>query len=150
MKASTSGFERSLPRQRPALSKSEAMARVRTRNTEPELYLFNLLRRNKIRFRKHAEGFPGTPDAYIGRLKLAMFVHGCFWHGHTCKRGRPSATRVDFWRAKIAKNQRRDAAVHDALTERGITPLVFWTCDIDNFAQRIGSLRDSYESAARK
>jgi DNA mismatch endonuclease (patch repair protein) len=141
---------RSLRCRHPTLNKSESMARVRTRDTEPELYLFGLLRRNKIRFHKHAKDLPGTPDAYIARLRIALFVHGCFWHGHTCNRGRPSATRVDFWREKIARNRQRDATVCDALTERGITPLVFWACAIDDFARRIPSLRDRYNSGAPK
>lgn len=150
MKAHVGGVERSVARRRPAMSKSAAMARVRTRNTEPELYLFDLLRRNKIRHRRHVGDLPGTPDAYIGRLKIALFVHGCFWHGHTCKRGRPSATRVDFWLEKIARNRQRDATAYEALAECGVTPLIFWTCDTEDFARRIASLRDLYDSAARK
>ncbi|PSC04886.1 very short patch repair endonuclease [Alsobacter soli] len=106
------------------------MRAVRGRDTTPELLVRRLLRSVAPGYRLHRKDIPGRPDvAYIGRRK-AIFVHGCFWHGHDCARGArmPKANRP-YWEAKIARNRARDAANLAALAERGWKALVVWECE---------------------
>jgi DNA mismatch endonuclease (patch repair protein) len=91
------------------------------------------------RFRLHRKELPGTPDiAFLSRRK-AIFVHGCFWHGHNCNKGRLPKSRVDYWSAKVTRNKERDAEVVSRLNQLGWTVLTVWQCE----------LRDS-DAVARK
>ena len=101
-------------------TRSAIMRAVRARDTSPELAVRRLLRPMAPGYRLHRKDIPGRPDiAYIG-AKRAIFVHGCFWHGHECARGaRAPKTNADYWRAKIARNKARDAgAAAPALSTR--------------------------------
>ncbi|MAG98614.1 MAG: very short patch repair endonuclease, partial [Rhodospirillaceae bacterium] len=81
--------------------RSEIMRRVRQRNTGPEMVVRKLLHAIGYRFRLHRKGLPGSPDIVLPKYRAVIFVHGCFWHGHGCRKGRLPSTRRDFWRAKI-------------------------------------------------
>jgi DNA mismatch endonuclease (patch repair protein) len=108
------------------------MRRVKSRNTTPERQVRALLRRmGHTGYRLHRKDVPGKPDvAFIGR-KIAIFVHGCFWHGHDCKRGaRAPRANADYWRAKIARNRERDAAAEAALARAGWSMLAIWECEL--------------------
>lgn len=113
------------------LTRSQTMARVKSRNTKPELLVRRLLTRLGYRYRLHRAGLPGKPDiVFIGRRK-AIFVHGCFWHGHDCRRGaREPKTNADYWRAKIARNRVRDGTVRAALAALGWETMIVWECAI--------------------
>ncbi|WP_280954471.1 very short patch repair endonuclease [Alsobacter soli] len=118
------------PTETPSPERSAVMRAVRGRDTTPELLVRRLLRSVAPGYRLHRKDIPGRPDvAYIGRRK-AIFVHGCFWHGHDCARGArmPKANRP-YWEAKIARNRARDAANLAALAERGWKALVVWECE---------------------
>lgn len=107
------------------------MARVPSQGSTPERRVRTVLRAlGKTGYRLHRKDLPGTPDiSFIGQ-RLAIFVHGCFWHGHDCKRGaREPKTNADYWRAKIARNIRRDAENRDALTELGYRIVTIWECE---------------------
>ena len=120
----------SKPTETPSPERSAVMRAVRGRDTTPELLVRRLLRSVAPGYRLHRKDIPGRPDvAYIGRRK-AIFVHGCFWHGHDCARGArmPKANRP-YWEAKIARNRARDAANLAALAERGWKALVVWECE---------------------
>lgn len=112
--------------------RSRIMRAVRARDTGPERALRRLLcaigRRG---YRLHRRDLPGAPDvAYIGRRK-AIFMHGCFWHGHDCKRGaRAPRTNSAYWSAKIDRNRRRDRANVAALKARGWEVCVIWECEM--------------------
>jgi DNA mismatch endonuclease, patch repair protein len=114
---------------RTGLTRSEIMARVRGKRTGPELLVARLLTALNYRYRLHRKDLPGRPDiAFIGRRK-AIFVHGCFWHGHACKRGaRIPKTNRDYWLRKIGRNQARDAASLQALAQMNWRSLVIWEC----------------------
>lgn len=114
------------------------MARVRSRDTKPELLIRRLLTQLGYRYRLHRSDLPGKPDiAFIGRRR-AIFVHGCFWHGHDCARGsRAPKTNADYWRVKIARNRARDAAAIAALDAIGWRSLAVWECSL-----RDGALGD--------
>lgn len=110
------------------------MRGVKARDTSPEIAVRRLLRASgRTGYRLHRKDLPGKPDiAFIGR-KLAIFVHGCFWHGHSCQRGaRIPKTNRDYWPQKIERNQRRDAENIAALQVDGWRTLVIWECEIKN------------------
>src|ERR1700688_135355 len=96
-------------RARRPLTKSEQMSRVRAQDTKPERLLRKLLSDRGVRYRLHVKSLPGKPDIYVPRLGLAIFVHGCFWHGHDCPRGTAPKSNVDFWNCKLSRNIARDA-----------------------------------------
>ena len=111
-------------------TRSRIMASVRSKNTKPEMRVRKTAHRIGYRYRLHRKDLPGKPDMVFPSRRIALFVHGCFWHGHPCKRGdRMPATNVDYWREKIARNQRRDTANRLLLRELGWTPVVVWECE---------------------
>ncbi len=106
------------------------MRAVKSRDTGPERLVRRLLRPIAPGYRLDRRDLPGRPDiAYIGRRK-AIFVHGCFWHGHDCARGaRAPKANADYWAQKIARNRARDAVALAALAARGWACLVVWECE---------------------
>lgn len=112
------------------------MRRVKGRDTGPERQVRALLREmGHTGYRLDRKDLPGRPDiAFIGR-KRAIFVHGCFWHGHDCKRGaRQPKANAEYWRAKIARNVERDAASQATLESMGWRVLVIWECELKDMA----------------
>jgi DNA mismatch endonuclease (patch repair protein) len=128
------------------MTKSEQMARVRSRDTAPEMLLRKALSQRGVRYRLHRKDIPGKPDVYIGRLRLAIFVNGCFWHGHDCRRGRRPATNALFWNAKIERNRERDAEVLQRLSELGIEAVTLWLCRLTEFDKRAERISKRYLS----
>src|SRR6185437_1964919 len=113
--------------------RSAAMARVRSRDTKPELVVRRLVHALGYRYRLYRAGLPGKPDLVLPRQKKAIFVHGCFWHGHDCGAGtnRPRSN-LAYWRTKLLKNRRRDATNCRALKRLGWRVLVLWECQLGN------------------
>ena len=111
------------------------MRQVKGRNTSPELKVRRALTRLGARFRLHRKDLPGAPDIVLPGRKLAIFVHGCFWHGHDCARGaREPKANADYWRAKIGRNRTRDAASQVKLAEMGWRAEVIWECRLKDEA----------------
>lgn len=109
--------------------RSAIMARVRSQNTSPERAVRSLVRQLGYRFCSHARHLPGKPDIVFSRRKVAIFVHGCWWHGHRCSRGaRVPKTNIDYWINKVANNKRRDRRVRRQLANLGWKSLVIWEC----------------------
>ena len=105
------------------------MRAVRSRDTAPEMTVRRLLHRLGYRYRLHRKELPGTPDIVFGPRRKVIFVHGCFWHGHSCRRGaRLPATNVDYWRRKIDRNIKRHAEQTEQLRAAGWATLVIWEC----------------------
>jgi DNA mismatch endonuclease (patch repair protein) len=111
--------------------RSAIMRAVKSRDTTPERIVRDLLCRFAPHYRLQRKDIPGHPDiAYIGR-KRAIFVHGCFWHGHDCKRGaRMPKANAEYWSAKIARNRARDIANQEKLAARGWRALIVWECEL--------------------
>lgn len=108
------------------------MRQVKGQNTSPELIVRGMLRKaGHTGYRLHRSDVDGNPDiAWLGR-KQAIFVNGCFWHGHTCKRGaRRPATNAAYWKNKIGRNRERDAQNRKLLRAKGWRVLVIWECDL--------------------
>jgi DNA mismatch endonuclease (patch repair protein) len=125
------------------------MSRVRTRDTEPELRLRKELSSRGVRYRLHRKDLPGKPDIFIGRLCLAIFVNGCFWHGHGCPRGKKPSTNAVFWDEKIERNKRRDLAVIELLAQKQIEALTVWTCTAKSFDVLATEIAAKYEAAIK-
>lgn len=106
------------------------MSRIRGRDTKPEIFLRQGLHRRGFRFRLHRRDLPGRPDLTFPRYRTALFVHGCFWHGHGCALCKAPATRPDFWMSKITRNVERDRqAIQELLTTRWRV-LIVWECSM--------------------
>lgn len=108
------------------------MRRVKSKNTSPELLVRELLRRMGHRgYRLHRTDIPGNPDIVWVSRKLAIFINGCFWHGHDCARGaREPKTRVEYWRKKIARTKQRDLDHIENLTTQDWKVLTLWECEL--------------------
>lgn len=115
----------------PPEKRSAVMARVKSRDTGPERAVRRMLWRLGGRYRLHGRDLPGKPDIVLPGRRLAVFVHGCFWHGHDCARGArvPKANR-DYWLAKVGRNRARDAAVRAALQAAGWRVETVWECEL--------------------
>ena len=128
------------PERSPGQVRSDTMRAVKSRDTSPERAVRALLRRFAPGYRLNRRDLPGSPDiAYIGRRK-AIFVHGCFWHGHDCARGaRAPKANADYWAQKIARNRSRDAAALVALDAMGWETLTVWECELrrDDLEERL-------------
>ena len=116
-------------------ARSAVMRAVKSRDTSPEMKVRALLRAIAPGYRLHRAELPGKPDiAYVGR-KRAVFVHGCFWHGHECARGaRAPKANAGYWAAKIARNRARDSQNLEALQALGWRALVVWECELKDEA----------------
>ena len=111
--------------------RSRLMAKVRSRNTRPEIAVRRIVHQMGYRFRLHREDLPGRPDIVLPRLGKVILVHGCFWHGHDCRHGRrESKTNVGYWRAKIERNRDRDVCAAKELEAAGWSVLTIWECDL--------------------
>lgn len=106
------------------------MAGIRSKNTSPEVLLRKMLHQRGLRFRLHRKNLPGSPDLIFPRYRVAVFVHGCFWHGHECHLFKWPKTRAEFWKKKIIGNRDRDSSTADKLTRMGWKVLVAWECDL--------------------
>lgn len=109
--------------------RSAVMRAVKGRDTTPELTVRRLLRAAGIGYRLGGRGLPGRPDLVMPGRRVAVFVHGCFWHGHDCARGaRQPKANADYWSAKIGRNRARDAATLTALARDGWRVVTVWEC----------------------
>jgi DNA mismatch endonuclease, patch repair protein len=111
--------------------RSAVMRRVKGRDTAPELKVRRALTRLDARYRLHRKDLPGNPDIVLPGRKLALFVHGCFWHGHDCARGsRVPKQNRDYWVAKVGRNVARDGRTREALAALGWRVETIWECDL--------------------
>ena len=111
--------------------RSRIMQAVKSKDTAPEMMVRRLAHGMGYRFRLHRKDLPGKPDLVFPRLHKALFVHGCFWHGHNCPRGdRVPVQNRDYWIEKIARNKERDKQACGALKAIGWSSLVVWECQL--------------------
>lgn len=110
--------------------RSRLMRQVKGKNTRPEMVVRSLLHRLGYRFRLHRKDLPGTPDIVFPSRRIALFVHGCFWHGHGCRIGQLPKSRLDYWKPKIEANAERDRRKQAALTSEGWRVAVVWQCEL--------------------
>lgn len=105
------------------------MQSVRSKNTGPEMIVRRIAHALGYRFRVHRRDLPGTPDLVFPSRRKAIYVHGCFWHGHGCSKGKLPKSRPEFWLPKIARNKERDLDAVAAMGIRGWETLTVWQCE---------------------
>jgi|SRR5215469_291029 len=111
-------------------TRSLLMARIKGKNTKPELAVRRLLHKLGYRYRLHVRDLPGCPDIVFARKRIVIFVHGCFWHRHSCGRAYQPKTRATFWRDKFRANVSRDSKSMRELSRLGWRYLVIWECQV--------------------
>lgn len=135
----------------------KAMAAIHSSSTKPELKLRRALWRLGFRYRINEKHLPGKPDIVLPKHRTAIFVHGCFWHGHIdCKNYTVPKTNTEFWVAKVARNQERDQEVWRKLEAKGWSVIIVWECQlkkakleetIDRVAEEIVRNGEAYRAA---
>lgn len=119
------------------------MSKVKGKNTAPELLVRKAAHHLGYRFRLHRKDLPGTPDLVFPRFRVAIFVHGCFWHGHkSCSKGRPPKSKLDYWGPKLRDNTKRDRRNLAQLRVLGWKAFVIWQCETIDAAHIEKRLRD--------
>ncbi|MXX75113.1 MAG: very short patch repair endonuclease [Holophagales bacterium] len=120
------------------------MSGIRGRDTKPEMVIRKGLHARGYRYRLHSRSLPGKPDLVFPSRRAAIFVHGCFWHGHDCPLFKWPSTRAGWWREKIEGNRARDQAVRQQLAAMGWRQLRIWECALKGRQRRpVGELLDS-------
>jgi DNA mismatch endonuclease (patch repair protein) len=109
--------------------RSQIMSRITSKNTLPEMRVRQALHSLGYRFRLHRSDLPGKPDIVLPKYKIVIFVHGCFWHGHTCCDGRRPKSNVDYWNPKLDRNIERDREHSIQLRLLGWRRYVVWECE---------------------
>lgn len=126
-----------------AAVRSRMMGGIKRKNTKPEIVVRKHLFAAGFRFRLHRRDLPGAPDIVMPGRRVAVFVHGCFWHRHAgCRYAKLPSTRPEFWKDKLDGNAARDAKAIDALLKQGWRVLVVWECAIRD-ERKLGDLPDS-------
>lgn len=131
-------------------TRSRMMSGIRGKNTRPEMLVRRLLHAMGYRYRLHAGELPGKPDIVFRRRRIAIFVHGCFWHRHAdpeCRLARMPKSRVDFWQPKLEGNKARDEANVAALEAMGWKVLLVWECQLRDREQLGNMLRRFIEGS---
>lgn len=109
------------------------MSAIRSKNTKPELTVRRFLHSRGLRFRLHRKDLPGKPDLVLPKYRTAIFVDGCFWHGHGCARNpKAPATNTSYWAPKIARTRQRDREADKKLSQSGWTVIRLWECEISD------------------
>ena len=109
--------------------RSRIMASVPQENTGPEMCVRRMLHRLGYRYALHRRDLPGRPDLVFAPRRKVVFVHGCFWRGHACRKGRLPTSRVDYWSDKIRKNRTRDERNVNDLEADGWDVCIVWECE---------------------
>lgn len=131
--------------------RSRCMARIRSKDTKPEMLVRKFLFSKGLRFRVAYRKLPGSPDIVLRKYKTVVFVNGCFWHGHEgCKYYRLPKSNVGFWQNKISRNIARDTEVDAALQAEGWKVIRIWECDLKTAATRDATLEKTYLAIAGK
>jgi DNA mismatch endonuclease (patch repair protein) len=121
----------------PSAQRSATMKAVRSKDTGPEIEVRRFVYGLGYRYRLHRQDLPGKPDIVFPSLKKVIFVHGCFWHGHSCSRGaRLPKTNGEYWKNKIDRNRKRDEKHINDLASLGWRALIVWECNLHNAALR--------------
>ncbi|NDV80138.1 MULTISPECIES: very short patch repair endonuclease [unclassified Dysgonomonas] len=112
--------------------RSDIMSKISGKETKPEILVRKFLFSKGFRFRKNVKILPGKPDIVLPKYKTVIFVHGCFWHGHSCQRGTLPETNHDFWQEKIGRNIERDIQNIAELKRNCWNVIIVWQCEIGN------------------
>jgi len=117
--------------------RSSIMSHIGGKETKPEVMVRKFVFSKGLRYRKNDKSLPGTPDIVLPKYRTAVFIHGCFWHGHvSCPKSKLPDTKKEFWGKKISENINRDKKDMDVLMSKNWNVITIWQCEIDNTAKR--------------
>ena len=118
-------------------ARSLLMSKIRSKNTQPEIYVRSYLFKQGFRYRLHKKRLPGSPDIVLKKYRTVIFVHGCFWHGHVnCKQATTPKSNVVYWKNKISANKKRDMNAIARLRQQKWRILIIWECSINTKSKR--------------
>jgi DNA mismatch endonuclease (patch repair protein) len=130
-----------------AKQRSEVMRQVHSKGTKTEMVVRRIVHSMGYRYRLHSSELPGNPDLVFINRKKVIFVHGCFWHQHTCRRGnREPSSRRDYWVPKLGRNKKRDKENQRKLKELGWYVMVIWECELKDQASLTSRIRAFLEA----
>ncbi len=118
------------------------MSKISGKETKPEIILRKLLFAKGYRFRKNDKRYPGKPDIILPKYKTAIFIHGCFWHGHDCPAGKLPDTNREFWNEKINGTIERDRRNKSEMIKLGWKVITVWQCELSNAVKRKKKLKE--------
>ena len=121
------------------------MATIKNKNTTLEVRVRKALFRKGFRYKINERKLPGSPDIVLPKYRSVIFIHGCFWHGHSCNSGKAPATNTEFWKEKMNSNKKRDKQAIGNLKKLKWRVIVIWQCEIKNkflFETRVDKLVD--------
>nr|WP_235937984.1 very short patch repair endonuclease [Endobacterium cereale] len=125
------------------------MSRIKAKNTRPEIAVRRALFASGFRFRIHSKDLPGKPDIVLKKFKCAIFVHGCFWHGHDCRKGTtlPKSNK-EKWIAKLNSNKQRDQINEESLRRQGWHVFIIWECELTDSICRLQQFLERQRACA--
>jgi DNA mismatch endonuclease (patch repair protein) len=135
-----------------ATTRSRMMSGIRSKDTQPEMLVRKYLHSQGFRYRLHARKLPGSPDLVLPKYKVAIFVHGCFWHRHHgCRYATTPASNAERWKLKFDTNTERDARKENMLRAAGWRVIVVWECELkraptERLDRLVGEIRDADSS----
>ncbi len=130
--------------------RSAIMSKIGGKNTKPEILVRKFIFSKGFRYRINVKTLPGKPDIVLPKYKTVIFVNGCFWHGHNCKKGKLPSSNIDFWKEKISNNKSRDDKNSDLLIKLGWKVIIIWQCEISKIDDRIKILNKLLEDIKQK
>lgn len=130
--------------------RSRNMAAVKGKDTKPELRARSAIHKAGFRYALHRSDLPGKPDLVLPKHTTVVFVHGCFWHGHECAKGKRPATNTQFWEDKLSRNVKRDQKNQRSLIEKGWKVFVIWECTFEKDLSRVLSHLKSLRGLATR
>lgn len=125
--------------------RSDIMSKISGKNTKPEILVRKFLFSKGFRYRINVKTLPGKPDIVLPKYKTVIFINGCFWHGHNCKKGKLPSSNIDFWKGKISNNKSRDDKNSDLLIKLGWKVIIIWQCEVSKIDNRIKILNKLLE-----
>ena len=131
----------------PSEKRSRNMAAIKSADTAPEKFVRKALHAAGFRFRLHRRDIPGCPDLVLPRFRMAVLIHGCFWHGHDCRIAHIPRSNTAYWKAKIARNVTRDTRIRTQLEENGWQVMTLWECTLHEDTGRLLALLHKHKSA---
>ena len=123
-------------------TRSRMMSGIRGKDTKPEVLARKALHARGFRYRLHVSDLPGRPDIVLPRYKAALFVHGCFWHGHDCRFFKLPRTRPEFWRLKLGRNRANDERSLALLSDAGWRTGIVWECALRGKGVSVDAVAD--------
>lgn len=122
------------------------MSKISSKDTKPEILVRKFLFSKGFRYRINVKTLPGKPDIVLPKYKTIIFVNGCFWHGHDCKKGKLPSSNIDFWKNKILKNKLRDNENQAQLALLSWKVIVIWQCEISKIDKKIETFNKLLEN----